>query len=336
MTNIEIEAWTLRVIDQVSRKEHAEDARVELKAEWPEPVSAARLLAGHANAARGTPILWIIGVDEEKGVVGAPLLELANWFPRVKSNFDGPTPSLHDLNVPVNGLTVVALLFSTDRSPFVVKNRAFGQPGGGPVKFEVPWREGRKTETARREHLIRLLAPASSLPDVEWLECSVHVENRKDTNGEQSTEWHLYGHLYLSPTSPAQVVIPFHRTRVAVEDANAVSLGPWNALRMRPPQRFSVAKEFKVLTDSATVTSTNDEVIASGPGKVRFETSGTFPLGELGLNERLTVSVDLRVVGGARPIVDVLTLLRLPIPDHRDWIAQWALDASTMFAFKQF
>ena len=322
MTNIEIEAWTLRVIDQVSRNEHAEDARVELKAEWPDPSSAARLIAGHANAARGAPILWIIGVDDARGVVGAPPLELANWFPAVKSKFDGAMPSLHDLNVPVNGFTVVALLFNTDRAPFVVKNGAFGQPGGGSVKFEVPWREGRKTDTARREDLIRLLAPLTSPPDIEWLECSVYAENRKGENTEQITEWHLYGYFYLAPTSSAKVVIPFHRTRATVHDANSMELEPWNQLRIRPPQRFHWVNEHKFVDDSATMTATSDEVIASGPGKLRFETSGIFPIAELVVDKPLTVSIELRVVGGTRPIVEIFTLM--PLPQHRDWVAHWA------------
>jgi hypothetical protein len=39
-----------------------------------------------------------------------------------------------------------ALLFDTSRRPFVVKNPVYGNVNGGPVAFEVPWREG--TETA--------------------------------------------------------------------------------------------------------------------------------------------------------------------------------------------
>lgn len=325
MTNIEIEAWTLGVIDQVSRNAHTEDSSVELKAEWPNPASTARLLAGHANAARGAPILWIIGVDEVKGVVGAPPLELANWFPIVKSKFDGATPSLHDLNVSVNGLTVVALLFFTDRAPFVVRNGVFGQPGGGPVQFEVPWREGRKTETARREDLIRLLAPLRSPPDIEWLECSVYAENRKDENAEQTTEWHLYGYLYLSPTSSAPVVIPFHRTRATVHDANLVELKPWSQLRIRPPQRFQFRNELQIIDDSATMTATNDEVVARGPGKLRFETSGTFPFGELILDRPLTVSIELKVVGSTRSVLEVFTLS--PVPQTSQ-VAEWAFSTT--------
>lgn len=323
MTNIDIEAWALRIIDQVSRDEHAEDARVELKSQWPDPQLAARQIAGHANAARGASILWIIGVDEKTGVVGAPHVELANWFAAVKSHFDGAVPSVYDINVPVQGRTVVALLFASDRAPFVVKNPMFGKPHGGAVAFEVPWREGRKTGTARRENLIRLLAPLSSLPDIEWLECSVYVENRTNENEEQVTDWHLYGHFYISPTTSAPVVIPFHRTRVAAEAANSVSLGPWDRLRVRPQQRLQLASEIRVVNDSATTVATSDEVSVRGPGKLRFETSGTFPIDRVAIDGSLKVSIELRIVGGTHPIFATFVLLPVTANLHRSQRAEW-------------
>ena len=67
MRNTDIERWALQVIDRVERQQPVEDSRVELKREWPtSPWSTARRIAGHANAARVEPILWIIGVDEER------------------------------------------------------------------------------------------------------------------------------------------------------------------------------------------------------------------------------------------------------------------------------
>ena len=45
------------------------------------PALAARKIAGHANAARGEPILWIIGLDEDDHqVTGASDVELADWW----------------------------------------------------------------------------------------------------------------------------------------------------------------------------------------------------------------------------------------------------------------
>src|SRR5438874_13383457 len=118
----EIEYWALKVIQRIESKQPVEDSRVELKSEYPEPQRAARQIAGHANAAQGEPILWLVGVNEKKGeVIGAANEELANWYPTVREQFDGLAPEVKDLNIPWKGISVVALLFETTRAPFVTK-----------------------------------------------------------------------------------------------------------------------------------------------------------------------------------------------------------------------
>jgi hypothetical protein len=67
------------------------------------------------EAGRWEPILWLIGVDQDAGVVGAAHADLANWWPRVRAEFEGLPPAVGDLNVPWKGLTVVGLLFEGDR-----------------------------------------------------------------------------------------------------------------------------------------------------------------------------------------------------------------------------
>jgi hypothetical protein len=77
MTPREIEAWAIRVIESVEAGNSVEETtRVELKAQWPDDVNkAARQIAGQANAARGDPMFWLIGVDEKAGVIGASSTE---------------------------------------------------------------------------------------------------------------------------------------------------------------------------------------------------------------------------------------------------------------------
>ena len=118
MTPRQIEAWAIRVLELVENKQNVEDTRVELKTEWPTEMNkVARQIGGHANAARGEPILWLIGVDERAGkVIGAPPSEFANWYPAVGKEFEGTAPECIHLNVPHNGVTVPALLFETDRA----------------------------------------------------------------------------------------------------------------------------------------------------------------------------------------------------------------------------
>ena len=69
MKALAIESWALRVLERVGNRQSVEDSKVELKAKWPDPVKAARRIAGHANAARGESILWLIGADEKQGVI---------------------------------------------------------------------------------------------------------------------------------------------------------------------------------------------------------------------------------------------------------------------------
>lgn len=158
----EIEAWALRAIERVEQRQQNEDSRVELKADWPDdPERAARRITGHANALRGEPILWLIGVDENDGVKGASQNNLANWWQQVKSQFDAFSPELRDILVSWKGQTVVALYFTTERVPYVVKNPVFGKQNGGPVKYEIPWRDGTATRSATHSDLILLLSPLS-------------------------------------------------------------------------------------------------------------------------------------------------------------------------------
>jgi hypothetical protein len=155
MTAFEIEAWALRVVARVKSKKPDEDSRIELKRTWPDKhYRAARRIAGHANLMHGEPILWLIGLDETEGVVGASKEELANWWPQVQSHFDGIGPDLiKDINVDVDEHVIVALAFSTDRFPYLVKN-----PSGDAIRAEVPWREGTSIRTAKHGDLLLMLS----------------------------------------------------------------------------------------------------------------------------------------------------------------------------------
>lgn len=261
----EIETWALNIIDRVEAKHPIEDFRVELKAEWIEPERAARRIAGHANAARGAPILWLIGVDEERGVVGAEHEELASWYPKVKSQFNGLAPVLTDMNIPTHdGKTVVALLFETDRAPFVVKNVAYGRRDAGPVRFEVPWRENTSIRTATRADLIRLLSPLQALPVFEVLEglLTAEYERRRSTN---ELHWQLELKLYVEPMSDDRIVIPFHRCSGSLEIPRFVPRRTFDSIILGPK---STSFRQSRPDHSKTIDITPTEILIDGPGMV--------------------------------------------------------------------
>lgn len=120
MKHQEVENWAREIVEAVVVNQRIEDSRVELRSSWPEPRKAADRLGAHANAARGTPILWLIGVDERNcKLSNVDSVELANWFKSVESFFDGFAPRLAiDANIRIDVNTVVALYFETQgRSP---------------------------------------------------------------------------------------------------------------------------------------------------------------------------------------------------------------------------
>jgi hypothetical protein len=198
----QIEAWALRVIDQLEKKQNVEDALVELKSDWPSDLNkAARRLGGHANAARGEPVLWLIGVEEKASkVVGASFSEFANWYPAVEKEFDGVAPRCTPVNIPHRDGTVVALLVETDRMPYVVRNAVHGLQGGGAVSFEVPWRNGSRTDSARRAELVKLLIPATKLPEVEVLAAGLWAHELKPALPRPACiVWRLDVYLFITP-----------------------------------------------------------------------------------------------------------------------------------------
>src|SRR5262245_31322157 len=115
MKPLEVKNWAQTVIQRVQSHQPTEDARVEGKASWLDVKNVARQLAGHANAAKGEFVLWLIGVDEKGGTIpGADHRELNNWYPQLMKEFDDVAPGLSaDVNIDVSDKTVVALLFET-------------------------------------------------------------------------------------------------------------------------------------------------------------------------------------------------------------------------------
>jgi hypothetical protein len=281
MKPIEIESWALRVLENVEKRSSIEDSLVELKAELPKDLNkAARRIGGHANAARGESILWLIGVDEKNGIVGADCLELSSWFSAVKQFFDGAAPGLQDVNVSHKGKTITALCFETSRFPFVVKNPAFGKVAGEPMEWEVPWREATSIRSAGRNDLILLLSPLSKLPKIEILDADMCL-----TSGPKPY-FHFVLIAYVVPLDSQPITFPFHKCTACFNaggnqfTASGIvlttpqsNIKKWNALQRslmaslydRPIQNV----ELRAGNDA--IEATADEIVVHGAGKVLIE-----------------------------------------------------------------
>jgi hypothetical protein len=229
-------------------------------------------VAGHANASGGGSVLWIIGLDEQRGVVPFGGTDPAMWVQQLHTYFDGLGPSVQTLSVPTDGRGVYALLFDTARRPFVVKNSAHGNPGGGPVSLEVPWREGTAVRSARREDLIRLLVPALHLPTFEVLGVKAST-SRVDASKEHPSKrlaWSVSVELYVTPRTSDRIVLPAHRVSLELVNPGQRPLQMEN-IHLTPPYWVGSSGS---RTDSHTIVGTSSEVIVSGPG--RLFVSGNF------------------------------------------------------------
>ena len=325
MKSLEIEAWVLRVVDQVHKRQPHEDSRVELKSTWPDPEKAARQIAGHANAARGDYILWIIGLDESKGVVGVEEKELASWFLKVESCFDGLAPELTDLNVRIGKQTLVALLFSSDRAPFVVKNSVYGKQGAGSVELEVPWREGRRVRSARRIDLIRLLEPSIHKPTIEILSASVTVNVNEGNEDNVSYNWFVNASAYVVPVYGESIVIPFHKCNLRLK-LDQIEIRDWKHFQLEPPELLKLLGRRSLISkkvDSLTIASTRSEVIIEGPGKLHLEAdtqSSFFPKSS---NSRMKLVAKLSPVGIPSPIILEQLLEPVSLNEEGRHLAKW-------------
>ena len=233
MTHQEVEVWTREIVEAVVANQRIEDSRVELKSSWPEPRKAADRLAAHANAARGTPILWLIGIDEKiHSLTNVNPVELANWYASVAAFFDGFAPRLLiDAKVRIGSDIVVALYFETEQgAPFVVEYTRGTYP-----QFVVPWREGTALRAATRADLLRILVPIRRLSGlIDELEVNLAIAQATPTTDSMGTlfredEFHRAikdGALSALPIDERQLVINaysgINRANQLVTDALAV------------------------------------------------------------------------------------------------------------------
>jgi hypothetical protein len=307
MQRIELETWVQRVADRVVGGQPDEDDLVELKSAFTGDVQrAARQLAGHANAARGAPILWIVGLDRERGVVGAVVEEMSNWWAAIRARFDdGVEPALlMHVNVAYENRTLVGLLFETDRAPYVLILPA---QQAGSVRREVPIRLATMTESSRRQDLIRMLAPVWALPEVETTNLHLTVSHISNVlNGLPTAKWALTWQVFIVPSHKSVATIVNHRSSLVVarEDGTRLTV---RMLVLDPQARHSGVLHVdtpKLFTASYGFDSTPEEVHEDEP---------------------LIVTMSIAFAGSDRPVILRHTLRPFPLEPQAKEAAAWGL-----------
>jgi hypothetical protein len=192
----------------------------------------------------------------------------------VEKRFSELAPSLlADINVPAGTLTVVALVFETDRSPYVVKVT--------DDYLEVPWRDGTRTRSAKRGELLRILSPLQRRPDVEVLGGSMYAgcsEPHHDV-----LRLFLATKIYVVPRDKSELVIPFSKCEASfgapgIQRQSLCEIG----ITLPPGESLSVA--------------TRSEAIVRSPGELILtaKTAVRHNLREIG--REITLYCNLRPV----------------------------------------
>jgi hypothetical protein len=323
-----IEAWAHQVMDRVLAGQPNEDARVELKATWIADGAMARRLAAHANAARMDHILWIVGVDEKaRSIPGVEARDAAEWFPRVQACFEGGVvPKITDVVVQRGAVSVVALFFETERPPYVVRNEKHGTSGHA-IQYEVPWREGTITRSARRDELLRILTPSARLPQVELR--AVFLQTTTDANRMLCRFL-----LYVVPPETGTLYLPLHHCRVRARQVGREWIDLDN-LRFVPDD--GPPSGDRSHRPSQSIAATETELVVHGAGGAIL--SGNTPLAvrdqdkenRLGIRVALDgdapIEVDL-TLGVARATSPVHLTMKLdPVPKAKYDAARWEPNA---------
>lgn len=315
MNRSQIEHWAITTIEAVKALgAKFEDSRVELKADWPDPVKGARRIAGLANAARGEPILVLIGVDDVRhNVVAITATDPATWFAQVASAFDGPPPDPVDLILLYEGVAIHALYFETTRPPYLVKNPLFGSSPGN-IQFEVPWREGTAVRTATRIDLLKILVPSLLLPDVEDLGTSLAINTTETPRDGKCNAW-FESRVYLIPKTRDRLVLPFHHCQLMISGESLEVLGDLTGFQLRPQlQQDRADRGMMMLTGfepsaSPIVHNSPTEVVFDGPGEVSVR-QGIKVLPRIVESDVIHCRFELSIAGLDRPVAHSVMLRR--------------------------
>ena len=259
-TKTQIETWALEVIEArtADNQPRPEDSLVEFKRDWPtDAAKAARQIAAICNSARGDDVLWIIGFDETNGVVGCSSGDFQAWWPSVVAAFESEYPNLVEVVVNVESNVLVAMMFETDRAPYLVKNPQFGT-AGVTIRYETPYRSNASTNSATRSQLISILGPQMRKPEFEFL--FLHGELKDYPSIENP--FSLCIHTYITPTT-SRLVIPAHRSSVKLLSADGKE---YNGFRLVPSPGGH-----RSAYNSEKIYSTPHELVMHMPGLVHFK-----------------------------------------------------------------
>lgn len=292
------DSWALEVARQVVDHDSFETTHIELKAQVPEPKKFVRQFAGLANAAGWHPVLVLLGIDREDGLVGIPSFEPGDWYQSLRSLFEygeAPTLAYHNF-LTLNDKQLAAFVFETDNPPYVVAESKQGGPR------EVPWRYGANTGSAGRRELLSLLLRRIADPEVEFTK----VELRLSEEGNIR----VHAELYIYPATSDELAIPVHRVQVQIADMRGAVQPLETDVSLRP------------ISDASRAKWVDSTVIVPGTSKLQLTAKANAPLKITRDAEAIELSFTLRPARAGAPIRFSAIVTRR---DHPDCLGYWEL-----------
>jgi len=234
--------------------------------------------------------LWLIGIREKKGVVGAPARDGSEWLPTLRTYFDqGVMPKLSQENIEIDGLNVVALSWDPHDPPYVINKGKDGER----VHAQVPWREGDSLRTADRKELLQILEPIALAPALDFVPTRRQYLLARLTDDGNGLQWSLWCSVRVRPRTLAPLVIPYDGTRCRLLLSEPVELVLYmHTNEGETPHRvtgigevtFSAPATVALLSNSLPAPSP----LVDKPNLIRSEI--TFEA--IGATERATLTVD--------------------------------------------
>lgn len=191
-----------------------------------------------------------------------------------------------DVNVSVEGKTLVALLFDTERRPFVIKSL-----NSGAVSNEVPWRGSSPTRSAKRSELVGLLDSVPRQPRWEAVNGMLTVERTdKPRVLGNKRRWLLRLRLYVEPEGNDPVNVPFHRCASILTLKELGSTPYLFGFLLSPYDR-----------DTATLKGSSTDLVVAGPGMVMLEAQAESAYDGEMPHVPVHLTLELPVSGGGYP-----------------------------------
>ncbi|WP_350269033.1 hypothetical protein AAFP32_10095 [Brevibacterium sp. CBA3109] len=303
MRAIDLETQVLAAVERIRKGEKTENDLIECKRAWPSN-NKARQLAGSLNRAAGDAVIYVIGIDEKDGSIhDTSDTDILDWWSQIVGQFDQvPAEMVRHIDVPISNESVVGIAFSSDRAPYVVKT------GSPKPSLEIPIREGTGTRTARRDEVLRMLAPAIRVPAATVLESNfsaVHypplasAENAaNDYRREESV--HAFGtaDFFVEHDGRDLVTLPTHAMDGIIEVGDlsfTLNVTPdWFQSETKAPRKEYIDRQ-------------REAVLISGPGVVplRVDVEGLLLSHRklLETTNSVTVRLHLGILHTSKPLV---------------------------------